>query len=98
MKLLVLGGTQFYGRQLVENALARGYDVTLFNRGCTAPGLFPEAEHLVGDRGYAVWHGNYYALEIMNRLGLAEGAVRVGIVHYNTEGEVDGLLRELARL
>ena len=50
MRLLVLGGTQFYGRHLVEQALARSHDVTLFNRGRTAPDLFPEAEHLVGDR------------------------------------------------
>jgi selenocysteine lyase/cysteine desulfurase len=55
------------------------------------------AEHL-GDRGFAVWHGNYYALEVMRRLGLEEGAVRVGIVHYNTAEEVDGLLSELDRL
>ena len=49
--------------------------------------------------GFAVWHGNYYALEIMKRLGLEDGgAVRVGIVHYNTDDEVDRLLEELARL
>ena len=50
MRLLVLGGTRFLGRHLVENALARGHQVTLFNRGATAPELFPEAERLVGDR------------------------------------------------
>ena len=50
MKLLVLGGTKFYGRALVGEALARGHDVTLFNRGRTAPELFPETERLVGDR------------------------------------------------
>jgi selenocysteine lyase/cysteine desulfurase len=47
-----------------------------------------------------VWHGNYYAVEIMKRLGLDDGAVRVGIVHYNTADEVDrllGALDELAR-
>jgi selenocysteine lyase/cysteine desulfurase len=55
------------------------------------------AEHL-SERGYAVWDGNYYAVEVMKRLGLDEGAVRVGFVHYNTEAEVDGLLRELAAL
>jgi cysteine desulfurase family protein (TIGR01976 family) len=49
-------------------------------------------------RDIAVWAGNYYALEIMERLGLPEGAVRVGIVHYNTAGEVDRLLEELERL
>ena len=45
-------------------------------------------------------HGNYYALEVMKRLGLEDsgGAVRVGIVHYNTAEEVDRLLAELERL
>jgi cysteine desulfurase family protein (TIGR01976 family) len=55
------------------------------------------ARHL-GARGIAVWHGNYYALEVMRALGLPEGAVRVGIVHYNTADEVDRLLAELAAL
>ena len=55
------------------------------------------AERL-GDAGFAVWHGNYYAVEVMERLGLEEGAVRVGIVHYNAREEVDGLLSALAEL
>jgi len=50
MKLLVLGGTRFLGRHLVEAALARGYQPTLFNRGRTAPGLFANVEQLRGDR------------------------------------------------
>jgi 2'-hydroxyisoflavone reductase len=50
MKLLVLGGTQFVGRHLVETALARGHEVTIFNRGRTRPELFPEVERLTGDR------------------------------------------------
>src|SRR6188472_1238078 len=50
MRLLVLGGTKFLGRAAVDAALARGHEVTLFNRGRTNPGLFPDAEHLVGDR------------------------------------------------
>ena len=50
MKLLVLGGTKFLGRAAVEAALARGHEVTLFNRGETNPELFPEAETLRGDR------------------------------------------------
>jgi cysteine desulfurase family protein (TIGR01976 family) len=49
-------------------------------------------------RRIAVWAGNYYAVEIMERLGLPEGAVRVGIVHYNTAEEIDRLLEELGRL
>lgn len=50
MRVLVLGGTGFVGRHMVEAALARGDDVTLFNRGQTAPDLFPGAELLRGDR------------------------------------------------
>jgi 2'-hydroxyisoflavone reductase len=50
MKLLVLGGTKFLGRYAVEPALAQGHDVTIFTRGQTNPDLFPEAEHLIGDR------------------------------------------------
>jgi selenocysteine lyase/cysteine desulfurase len=59
-----------------------------------------EAAARLGERGFAVWQGNYYALEVMKRLGLEDegGAVRVGFVHCNTAQEVDLLLDELARL
>ena len=50
MKLLILGGTKFLGRYVVEAALARGHEVTLFNRGQLNPELFPEVEKLRGDR------------------------------------------------
>jgi selenocysteine lyase/cysteine desulfurase len=47
-----------------------------------------------------VWDGNYYALEIMERLGLQEsgGAVRIGFCHYNTPDEVDRVLEEISAL
>jgi cysteine desulfurase family protein (TIGR01976 family) len=54
-----------------------------------------ETATVLGDRGFAVWHGNYYAVEIMKRLGLDEGAVRIGIVHTNTTDEVERLLAAL---
>ena len=50
MNLLVLGGTIFLGRHIVEAALARGHAVTLLNRGRHGATLFPEVERLVGDR------------------------------------------------
>ena len=50
MRLLILGGTRFLGRHLVEAAQARGHEVTLFNRGQTNPNLFPELPQLRGDR------------------------------------------------
>jgi 2'-hydroxyisoflavone reductase len=50
MKLLILGGTKFLGRHLVEAALAQGHEVTLFNRGQENPDVFPDIEKLKGDR------------------------------------------------
>jgi 2'-hydroxyisoflavone reductase len=50
MKLLVIGGTEFLGRAVVEAALARGDEVTLFNRGRSHAELFPEVAKLRGDR------------------------------------------------
>ena len=51
MKLLILGGTQFLGRHLVEQALLAGHEVTLFNRGQTNPDLFAgQVEKVIGDR------------------------------------------------
>ena len=59
-----------------------------------------ETAKLLGERGIFVWDGHYYALELMERLGLQEtgGAVRVGFCHYNTVDEVDRVLAELASL
>ena len=58
------------------------------------------ATHLADAHEVADWWGNYYALETMRALGLDEwmGAVRAGIVHYNTEEEVDRLLAGVAEL
>ncbi|MGH3027956.1 MAG: NAD-dependent epimerase/dehydratase family protein [Gaiellaceae bacterium] len=50
MRILILGGTLFVGRHLVEAALERGHEVTLFNRGQTGPDLYPGVETLHGDR------------------------------------------------
>src|SRR4051794_29329724 len=58
MRLLVLGGTSFVGRAIVEDALGRGFDVTLFGRGRTGTELFPGVERLRGDRAT----GDYTAL------------------------------------
>ncbi len=60
-----------------------------------------EVAQRLGEQGIFVWDGHYYALAVIERLGLLEkgGLVRIGFVHYNTEEEVDGVveaLRELA--
>src|SRR5579864_2842976 len=82
MQLLILGGTIFLGRHLVESALARGHTVTLFNRGQHNPDLFPNVEKLRGDR-----NGDLSALK-----GRQWDAV------VDTCGYVPRIVRESARL
>jgi 2'-hydroxyisoflavone reductase len=50
VRLLLLGGPKFLGRAIADATLARGHELTFFNRGRTNPGLYPEAEKLRGDR------------------------------------------------
>jgi cysteine desulfurase family protein (TIGR01976 family) len=66
-----------------------------FNVGNHSPRTVAER---LAERDIAVWDGNYYAVEVMQRLGLEDGAVRAGFVHYNTPDEVDRLLIELSTL
>jgi 2'-hydroxyisoflavone reductase len=82
MKLLVLGGTKFLGRHAVDAALAAGHDVTIFTRGQTNPDLFPEVEHLVGNRD--------------GELGALAGRTWDGVV--DTSGYVPRIVRQSAEL
>jgi 2'-hydroxyisoflavone reductase len=82
MRLLVLGGTKFLGRHTVDAALAAGHDVTIFTRGQTNPELFPEVEHLVGDRD--------------GRLDALRGRKWAGVV--DTSGYVPRVVRQSAEL
>ena len=50
MDILIIGGTRFLGRHLVELALSNGHNVTLFNRGKSNPDVFPQLETIFGDR------------------------------------------------
>jgi cysteine desulfurase family protein (TIGR01976 family) len=52
----------------------------------------------LAEREIAAWPGNYYAVEVMERLGLSNGTLRIGFVHYNTSGEVDRVLGALEEL
>ena len=58
-----------------------------------------DVAHRLAERGYGVWHhDNWYSLGLYPRLPYDGEAVRVGIAHYNTAEEVDGLVAELAAL
>lgn len=63
-------------------------------------GFLPQAiAEYLGEQGIYAWAGDYYALEIMERLGRAEhGMVRVGLAHYNTHAEIDRLESALRRM
>lgn len=50
MNVLVLGGTQFIGKAIVEELLRRNHSVAIFHRGKTGAGLFPGCTHILGDR------------------------------------------------
>jgi nucleoside-diphosphate-sugar epimerase len=50
MRIVVIGGTHFVGRAAVEDAVARGHEVTVFHRGKEEPEGFPDVEHVHGDR------------------------------------------------
>jgi cysteine desulfurase family protein (TIGR01976 family) len=52
----------------------------------------------LGARGIATWPGNFYAVDVMDRLGLPQGTLRIGFVHYNSPEEVDRLLAALEEL
>jgi 2'-hydroxyisoflavone reductase len=82
VKLLILGGTKFLGRHAVDAALAAGHEVTIFTRGQTNPDLFPDVEHLQGDRD-----GGLSALE---------GGSWDGVV--DTSGYVPRIVRQSAEL
>ena len=50
LKILIMGGTGFIGPHIVDIARKHGHTLTLFNRGKTHPGMFPDIEQLHGDR------------------------------------------------
>jgi 2'-hydroxyisoflavone reductase len=69
LRLLILGGTGFIGPHQVRYALERGHEVTIFNRGRSAPGVFDGVEELIGDRAandYASLRGRTWDAVIDN--------------------------------
>ncbi len=82
MRVLLLGGPKFLGRAVIDAALARGDEVTLFNRGQTNPDEYPDVERLLGDRDG----------------GLAPLAGRSWDAVVDTSGYVPRLVRDSAEL
>ena len=91
--LLAIPGLQFFGIT----------DPSRFKERCStvsfrlAKGTPTDAATFLGERGIFTWDGNFYALNLTERLGVEKlgGVLRVGLVHYNTAGEVDRLLTSL---
>ena len=54
----------------------------------------------LGERGFFTWDGNYYALNLSERLDVEKdgGFLRIGMVHYNTQEEVERLLAALREI
>jgi selenocysteine lyase/cysteine desulfurase len=91
--LATIPGIRIYGLTAEEDIFRRVPTVAITLDGHTPRAL---AEGLA-ERGIFCWDGNYYALTIMERLGLEGkgGALRIGMAHYNTAEEVDRLLAAL---
>jgi len=91
-----IAGLRVYGITDEARFDERAPTVSFTLEGWTARRVAEE----LGRRGIFVWDGNMYAVELIERLGLAErgGLVRIGLVHYNTAMEIDRLLEALAEL
>jgi selenocysteine lyase/cysteine desulfurase len=95
--LLKIPGVRFYGISDAARFDERCPTVAVRVKDLTPP----DCARFLGDRGIFTWDGNYYALNLTERLGVEKtgGLLRIGLVHYNTVEEVDRLLaamRELA--
>ncbi|HEU0370138.1 MAG TPA: cysteine desulfurase-like protein [Candidatus Acidoferrum sp.] len=97
--LLAMPGLRFFGITDPQRVEERCSTVSFR----LAKGAPTDAATFLGDRGIFTWDGNFYALNLTERLGVEQhgGVLRVGLVHYNTADEVDRLLaalREFASL
>jgi selenocysteine lyase/cysteine desulfurase len=86
-------GLQVYGITDIENLEKRTPTFAVSLEGYTPQ----EVATTLGDQGLFVWHGHYYAIAVMERLGLLDrgGLVRIGFVHYNSMDEVNRVVSAL---
>ena len=94
--LLSIPGLSFYGIRELERFAQRTPTVSFRLAGSTPR----EVATALGERGIFAWDGNYYALNLSERLGVEPlgGMVRIGLAHYNTVEEVDYLLESLVQI
>lgn len=94
--LLEIPGLKFYGISDPARFDQRCPTIAVRITGHTPLELATE----LGKRGFFTWDGNYYALNLTERLDVEKdgGFLRIGLVHYNTAGEVDGLLAALREI
>lgn len=94
--LLAIPGLAFYGIREPERFDRRAPTVSIRLEGVSSA----EIAGRLGEQGLFVWDGNYYALNLSERLGVEEsgGMVRIGLAHYNTDEEVDRLLQAVGAL
>ena len=95
-KAAQIAGLRVYGITDVERLDERTPTFAVSLEGMSAK----EVATRLGEKGIFVWHGHYYAVAVMERLGLLEqgGLVRIGFVHYNTAAEVDRVVAALVEL
>lgn len=90
-----LSGVRIWGITEPERFDERVPTVSITHRKLTPI----ELADFLGQRGIFAWHGNFYALQLTESLGLEPtGLVRLGLLHYNTAEEVDRLLRAIEEL
>ena len=89
MKLLILGGTNFVGFHMTQSAIARGHEVTLFNRGSKNP--FPNLETIIGNRDPQIGDG-------LSALGRAVNAGRSWDAVIDVNGYVPRIVRATGEL
>ncbi len=94
--LLAIPGLTFYGIKDISKLDQRTPTVAIRMEGHTPRELATK----LGERGIFTWDGNYYAINLTERLGVEKdgGMLRIGLAHYNTAEEVERLLEELKRL
>ncbi|MEM7455145.1 MAG: cysteine desulfurase-like protein [Planctomycetota bacterium] len=94
--LKAIDGITIYGIDDASRLSERFPTISITHRDVPSSRLAAE----LAQRGIFVWSGNYYALQFTTDLGLEpEGMVRIGLVHYNTDDEIDRLMsaiREIA--